>query len=92
MSEQKRIRRESQRHRQVKDEQPTVQTAGSNASEIGEQLKKLDAAIGEAVANTATPAPAASSSAVVGQATPHQVLRPLSEEAFVKNFRQTSGE
>ncbi len=73
------------RHDNSQLEQPAT---GERRREAEEQLKRIDDVLSEYQAYQTPAVP----SIVVGQTQAHQVVRPLSDEELVKNFRQTRGE
>ncbi len=90
MSEQERISKRKERSRALKAQGSVVRLAGNTHRDVEQKLNEVDAAFDDYLA--AASASAAGPSVVVGQQQPHQVVRPLSDEALVQGFRQTSGE
>lgn len=89
MSHQERISKRKERSRASKAEETGVRPAGNTHQDVEQKLNEVDAAFDDYLAAASA---SAGPSVVVGQQQSHQVVRPLSDEALVQGFRQTSGE
>jgi hypothetical protein len=90
MAEQERIQRRKQRQKSSQRTESMVSPATSDAryEDAEKKLSEVDAAFDDFLATNQP----ATGNVVVGQQQPHQVVKPLSNEAFVRGFHQTSGE
>ena len=88
MVEQRRVRRERQRHKRPRQEdQGITPGSGDTFGEAEERVARLDAAIDDILDNT----PPAGPSLVAGEQDRHDV-RQLSDEELWQHFRQEEGE
>lgn len=90
MSEQERRHKRREKQRNTKAEETPIRPIGNRHEDVERKLKEVDAAFDDYLATAGTSA--VGPSVNVGQQQSHQVVRPLSNEALVQGFRQTSGE
>ena len=91
MPEQERIhkRKKRQKNTQITESASLPSASDTRYEDAEKKLSDVDAAFDDFLA---TNQPAAASSVIVGQQQPQRVVKPLSDEALVRGFRQTSGE
>lgn len=91
MSQQERIKESRKKgSRASRTAETAIRAAGTTHQDVEQKLNAVDAAFDDYLATAG--ASATGPGVVVGEQQAHQVVRPLSDEALVQGFRQTSGE